>query len=101
MKKRILLVFAVLSILAGIFILEKSASSALSPKGKGGLQVTSNVKAQVFMDNKPIGATPLCLCEANQTIDQGRKDLKIVPDDKSLNPYSLKIDINPGVLTAV
>ncbi len=79
----------------------KVAASTLAPKGKGGLQVTSNVKANVFLDNKAIGETPVCLCEANQTIPQGKKDLKIVPDDKTLTPFSVKVDINPGVLTAV
>ncbi|HVZ67011.1 MAG TPA: PEGA domain-containing protein [Patescibacteria group bacterium] len=101
MKRRVLLVFSVLSILTGIFILVKVAASTLAPKGKGGLQVTSNVKANVFLDNKAIGETPVCLCEANQTIPQGKKDLKIVPDDKTLTPFSVKVDINPGVLTAV
>ncbi|HVT01470.1 MAG TPA: PEGA domain-containing protein [Patescibacteria group bacterium] len=101
MKRRILLVFSVISILAGIFILVKVAASTLAPKGKGGLQVTSNVKASVILDNKPIGETPVCLCEASQTIPQGKKTLEIIPDDKSLTPFSTKIDINPGVLTAV
>src|SRR3989344_2036646 len=101
MKRRVLLVLSILLIIVGTFILIRLATAALSPRGKGALQVTTNVKASVFLDNKQVGATPLCLCEQNQTINEGTHDLRIVPEDKSIQSYTAKIDINPGVLTAV
>jgi hypothetical protein len=101
MKRRLLLVAAVLLILVGIFILIRVVTSAVSPAGKGALQITSNVKAEILLDKKSVGQTPLCLCEQNQTIPQGRHEIKLIPSDKSLDPYTAKININPGVLTAV
>lgn len=101
MRKRILLVLSVLLILAGIFLLIIIAADALKPRGRGALQVTTNTRAQVFLDNKPIGETPLCRCEQNETLPQGLYELKIVPNDKSVSPFSFRVEINPGVLTAV
>lgn len=101
MKRRILLVLSILLILAGIFLLIKLAASTLAPRGHGALQVTSNIKATVLLDSKPIGNTPLCLCEQNETIREGEYELKIVPEDKSAQPFTNRIKINAGVLTAL
>lgn len=101
MKRRILLVLSVLLILAGIFLLIRVAAETLKPRGRGALQVTTNTRAQVFLDNKSIGETPLCRCEQNETLNEGVYELKIVPNDKSVSPFSLRVEINPGVLTAV
>ncbi len=100
MKRRVLLVISVLLILAGIFLLVRIAASTITPKGKGGLQVTSNIKSTVFLNNKAIGNTPLCKCE-NETIQSGEYELRIVPDDKTMQPFTNRIKVNPGVLTAV
>ncbi len=101
MRKRIILVVAVLLIIVGLFLLVKVAANILKPHGRGALQITTSIKATVFLDDKSIGSTPLCLCDQNQTIDEGLHDLKILPDDKTLDPYSTRIKINAGVLTAV
>jgi len=101
MKRRLLMVTAVLLILVGIFLLMRVAAATFAPKGKGALQITSNVKAAAFLDNKPIGNTPLCKCEGNDTLPAGKHELRIVPEDKSFTPFSAKIEINAGVLTAV
>lgn len=101
MKRRILLVISILLILVGIFLLMKVAAETLAPKGKGALQVTSNIKAQVFINNKPLGETPLCKCDQKDTIKQGEYEIKIVPGDKKFQPFVSRIKINPGVLTAV
>lgn len=101
MKKRILLVVAVLLILAGIFLLVRVASSTLAPAGRGALQVTANVKASVILDGKSMGQVPLYLSDQDQIIAAGIHQLKIIPEDKSLSEASFKIDINPGVLTVV
>lgn len=101
MKRRVLLAVSVLLILSGIFLLIKIVAATIAPKGKGALQVTSNIKAQVYLNQKPIGETPLCRCEQNETLKEGEYDIKIVPDDKDIQPFSAKVKINPGVLTAV
>ena len=101
MKRRFLMVAAVLLILVGIFLLMRIAAATFAPKGKGALQITSNIKAAAYLDNKPIGDTPLCHCEGNDTIESGKHELRIVPEDRSFAPFSAKIEINTGVLTAV
>src|SRR3989338_2918699 len=101
MKRRILLVGAILLILAGMFLLVRIAANTLIPRGRGALQVTSNIKAQVILDNKVLGATPLCKCEQNETLASGVYELKIVPEDKSVQPFIARVRVNSGVLTAV
>jgi len=95
------MVLAVLLILIGIFIMVKFTASTLAPKGSGGLQVTSNIKAQITLNGKSYGEAPICLCGAGQTIPSGTYDLKIIPEDKTVQPFTAKIEINSGVLTAV
>lgn len=101
MRRRILLVAAVLLILAGLFILIRVAAGIIAPKGKGALQVTSNVKSAVFLNNKPVGTTQLCLCDPGNTVKEGEYELKIVPEDKNIEPFTAKVKINPNVLTAI
>jgi len=84
-----------------MFLLVRIAANTLVPAGKGALQVTSNIKAQVFLDNKPLGQTPLCRCEQHDTLNAGVYELKIVPDDKNVEPFMSRVRINSGVLTAV
>ena len=100
MKRRIFLVIAVLLISIGIFIIVRLVSQIVLPKGKGGLLVTSSVEANVFLNDRPIGKTPLSLIDSDQVIQSGTYDLKISPL-KGEQPYLVKIPINPGVLTAV
>jgi hypothetical protein len=101
MKRRILLVVSVLLMLAGMFILLRVAADTLVPKGKGALQVTSNLKSDVILNNKVLGQTPLCKCDQNETIQAGVYELKIIPEDKNMQPFMTRVRINPGVLTAV
>ncbi len=101
MKRRILLVGATLLIIVGLFLLVKFIAGIVAPKGRGGLQVTTNIKAQIYLDNKLIGPSPLCLCGGDKTITAGEYNLKIVPNEKSLDSFVLKVKINPNVLTAV
>lgn len=101
MKRRIIFIIAVLLILIGLFLLLRIAAATLSPKGKGALQITTNIKAEVFLDGQLIGQTPLCKCTQDQTIDVGEYEVKVVPQDKSQTTFTAKIRIEPGVLTAV
>ncbi len=101
MKRRIGLAVAILLILAGMFLLVRIAANILIPRGKGALQVTSNIKADVILNNKHLGTTPFCRCEQNETILAGEYDLKIVPQDKTFDPFMIRVRINANVLTAV
>lgn len=101
MKRRIGLVIATLLILIGIFILVKVAASTIAPRGKGALQVTSSIKATVFLDNRTIGTTPVSLSDPSETIAAGDYTLKIVPSESDIQPFTVRIKINPNVLTAV
>jgi hypothetical protein len=69
--------------------------------GKGALQVTSVPDSQVYLDNKLVGKTPLCLCNYDQLIKTGEYDLKLVPLNKELGQFNQKININKEVLTVV
>ncbi len=100
MKKSLLIGFAVVLILSGFFIILK-ITNFLSPVAKGALQVTSNIQATVYLDNKSVGTTPVCLCNQNQTIKNGEYNLRISPFDSSLTDFQTRIKINPKVLTAV
>ena len=101
MKKRIGLIIGVLLILIGLFIAVRVAANLLVPPGRGALQVNSNIKATVLLDAKNIGETNLCLCDQNQTVQEGEHTLKIIPNDTTLQPFTAKIKIFPNVLTAV
>ena len=101
MKKRVLMVLAILLILAGIFILVRVAANVLKPKGRGALQVNSNIRASVTLNGEVLGTTPLYRGDQNESLPEGLYDLKITPEDKNLEAYSAKVKINPGVLTAV
>ena len=101
MKRRLLLVVATLLILIGIFIFVKVVVAVLAPKGHGGLQITSNVDAEIFLNNKSVGKTPLCLCDQGKTIKSGDYNIKIAPRDSSLQPFNTRVIVNPNVLTAV
>ncbi len=94
------MVCAVVLILVGIFILVRISATTFAPKGRGALQITTNVKSQVTLNGKDIGTTPVCLCE-DKTIIADTYDLKITPSDTSLQPFSAKVDVNGGVLTAI
>ncbi len=101
MKRRILLVVAILLIFAGLTILVRILAGIISPLGRGGLQVTSSIKGEVFLNGKKVGVTPLCLCDGDKTLPSGTYDIKIVPEDSSYLSFTAKVVVNPNVLTAV
>ena len=101
MRKRIIFVVAVLLILAGIFIIIKVLASVVSPQGKGALQVNTNIKADVYLNGKLIGTAPFCKCNPNETLASGEYVVRMVPLDKSVQDYTVKTTIEPGVLTAI
>lgn len=99
MKKYIIIIFFFFLIPLGTLIyfnLDK-----IKPKGSGGLQVTTNVKSNVYLDDKLVGTTPFCKCTPENTVKEGEYILKIEPEDKSLTPFTYRIKIGKDVLTAV
>lgn len=68
---------------------------------KGALQVTSTPASKVYLNDKYIGQTPLCKCEATDTLKTGDYTFKLVPDNKNLSEYQEKITITEGVLTVI
>jgi len=100
MTRKILFLFAVLLITAGLFLFVKVLDSFKTP-GKGALQINTNIKGKVFLNDKEIGTAPLCKCTENDTLQAGIYDLRIEPEDISLPAFNTKISINGGVLTAV
>ncbi len=99
MKKKVAGFFAVLIIFVGFFLLFQVLGKIL-PKGKGALQITSNVAAKVLLNGKDIGTTPLCKCEINERIDEGTYTVQLIPQDNS-DSFITKVQINKGVLTAL
>jgi hypothetical protein len=68
---------------------------------KGALQVTSAPESKVYLNDKYIGQTPLCKCEASNMISTGEYTIRLVPADKSLAEFQEKITISEAVLTVV
>src|SRR3989304_7992222 len=68
---------------------------------KGALQVTSSPKAQVYINGKLSGETPLCLCVAKDMLGTGEYTVRLVPKEGNFEPFQRKITISPKVLTVV
>jgi hypothetical protein len=68
---------------------------------KGALQITSTPESQVYLNDKLIGQTPLCKCEAGDTLDVGEYKIRLVPSGMDGQEYQEKIKISEGVLTVV
>lgn len=100
MKRFLGLTLSVIFITSGLFILTQLISP-LRVSGKGALQVTSNIKALVTLNDKSYGSTNLCKCTQGNLLAAGRYTLVLTPEDKSVPAFTAKIDIKPGVLTAV
>ena len=96
MKRKIVGLLSIILIFLGFFLFFQVLINFL-PKGRGALQVTSNVKAKVLLNGKEVGTTPL---QPDERYDEGIYTLQLVPED-STQTYTAKIKIGRGVLTAV
>lgn len=67
----------------------------------GALQVTSSPESQVYLNDELIGQTPLCKCEAGDTMAAGEYTIKLVPKGIEGEEYQEKIKISDGVLTVI
>lgn len=68
---------------------------------KGALQITSNPKADVYINDKLMGRAPLCLCEGQKMLDVGEYIVRLVPVEGNFEPFQRKINITAKVLTVV
>lgn len=100
MKRIVLLILAVILIVTGLFLLVH-VSSFIHVSGQGALQVTANVKSNVYLNGSYVGTTPFCKCKQNDTITEGDYTVKVEPQDKSVDAFTIKTHVYPGVLTAV
>lgn len=68
---------------------------------KGALQVTASPQSKVYLNDKYIGTTPLCKCEAADMLATGEYTIKLVPTKGGFSEFQEKISISEAVLTVV
>lgn len=68
---------------------------------KGALQITSTPKSKVYINDKLIGQTPLCVCEGNKMLGVGDYTIRLVPISGDFEPFQRRITITSKVLTVV
>lgn len=68
---------------------------------KGALQVTSSPGSEVYLNDKHIGKTPLCLCQGDKMVNAGDYTVKLVPISGGFEPFQHKITITKKILTVV
>ncbi len=73
------------------------SSCSLLKHPTGGLKIASSTIADVYLDSKNVGTTPL----SKSPLDVKKYQLKIVPQDASMAPYEGQIKIFSGFETTV
>ncbi len=68
---------------------------------KGALQVTSSPQSKVYINDKYIGTTPLCKCEAADMFAVGEYTIKLIPTKGGFSEFQEKVTISEAVLTVV
>jgi hypothetical protein len=99
MKKAFFIIIA--AVFLGILFFGLFQHFVLSRSQKGALQVTSSPDSKVYLNDEYVGETPLCKCEADDTLKTGEYTIRVEPKDKSLSAYREKVTISEGVLTVV
>lgn len=64
---------------------------------KAGIQVTANPQADIFLDSKSLGQTPVY----QEGLKPGTYTLKVTSSDPALSPWEGKITLNAGALTVI
>jgi len=98
--KKVLILF-ISAIILGILFFGLFQYFLKSHSQKGALQVTSAPESKVYLNNKYLGQTPLCRCEAKDMQQPGDYTIRLIPNDKNLSEFQEKITISEGVLTVV
>lgn len=83
-----------------VFFLAVQFFNSITPQ-KGALQVTSVPESKVYLNDKYLGQTPLCKCEATDMLETGEYTVRLTPVDKNLTEFQEKIKISKGILTVV
>jgi hypothetical protein len=99
MKKFILLALSSL-VLTFLFVLGFQYFLHIKSQ-KGALQVTSSPQSKVYINDKYIGTTPLCKCEAADMLAIGDYTIKLIPTKGGFSEFQEKITISEAVLTVV
>lgn len=99
MKK--ILFIIVPALLLGIIFFSVFQQVVKSRSQKGALQVTSSPESKVYLNDRFLGQTPLCKCEASDMLQSGEYTIKLVPIDNGLSEFQEKVTISEGVLTVV
>lgn len=100
MKRKFLFLLAIILVASGLFLLVRVIYT-FRDVGKGGLQINSNIKGKVLLDDQYIGDIPVRKLGQQDTIPVGNYELRIEPADTTLSAFTQRIRINSGVLTAV
>ncbi len=99
MKKLLLILIPSIVLALIVFLIFQQFMQARTQKGA--LQVTSAPDSKVYLNDKYLGQTPLCKCEAVDMLQAGDYTIRLVPIDKSLAEFQEKITITESVLTVV
>lgn len=99
MKKAVLILIPSLIIALIAFFVLRYIFGAQSQRGA--LQVTSSPESRVYVNDKYLGQTPLCQCEAADMLQSGEYTIRLEPTDTNLPKFQEKISIAGGVLTVV
>lgn len=73
------------------------SSCSLKKDGPSALQISSNPKTTVYLDDKESGKTPFY----DEKLKPGEYTLKLVPENSQYVTWEAKIKLNPDVLTVV
>jgi hypothetical protein len=87
------ILFIFLLVAGGLYV----RARFLKERQLAGLQVTSEPRATIFLDGKHLGQTPF----KSEQLRSGDFSFKLVPDGELFFPWTQKIKLNPGVLTAI
>ncbi len=98
--KKVLLVL-IPSLISATIIYLLVMNIFLKKNERGALQVTSTPLSKVYLNNKLIGNTPLCKCEAENMVPTGEYVIKVVPSSAGFPEFQEKITIEKSVLTVV
>ena len=98
MKK---IIFVVLCFLIALLIFVLVVYLLGQRPEKGALQITSSPNSKVYINDRLIGQTPLCVCEGNKMLGVGDYTIRLVPISGNFEPFQRKITITSKVLTVV
>lgn len=97
--KKFLLVFV--PFLFALLVFSLAIFFLATDNQKGALQVTSDPAAKVYLDDKPIGQTPICKCQLKDMIPIGNHVIRIVPIKGEFEAFEQTITIYQKALTVV